>query len=117
MRRLKQQLCAAVKASMTGGKAKAPDAGRDLWNAFQRLSQTRTYHMAGPNPIQPSEIVAWCQLMRMPLMPWHIEILLAMDSAWLDRAYARTKAPEGVKTLPPISKHSLSAGLLDAIMG
>lgn len=117
MEHLKKHLCAAVTASLTGGKDKPPDAGRELWNAFQGLSATRTYHPAGPNPIQPSEIVAWCRLLRLPLSPHHADILLAMDQVWLGHAYAGSKAPQGVKALPPVSKTPLTAGLLDAILG
>ena len=117
MDKLRKQLCAAVVASLAGGKIIPPEAGRDLWNAFQRLSRTRTYHAAGPNPIQPSEIRAWCELMRQPLEPRHVEIILAMDEAWLTRAYARAAAPDGARTLPPVSKHPISAALLDAVLG
>ncbi|MBB1498459.1 hypothetical protein [Paracoccus sp. MC1862] len=117
MDRLQNQLCAAVKAALAGGKVRPPEAGIELWKAFQRLSATRTYHPAGPNPIQPSEIAAWCQLMRMPLEPRHVEIILAMDGAWLDQAYARDRTPDGVKTLPPISQQPLTVALLDAVMG
>lgn len=114
MRVLEKQLCAVLAS---GDLSLMPEAGRELWNAFQRLSSTRTYHAGGPNPIQPSEIVAWCRLMRKPLEPRHVNILLEMDRAWLDQAFAKSRAPEGVKALPPVSKHALSAGLLDAIMG
>lgn len=117
MIKLREQLCSAVATSMSGGRANPPEAGRALWNAFQRLSATRTYHAGGANPIQPTEIRAWCDLMCMPLEARHTEILMAMDEVWLDRAYAKVKAPDGVKVLPPISKHSLSAGLLDAMVG
>lgn len=114
---LKKQLCAAVAASPAGRKVRPPEAGIALWNAFQRLSATRTYHPAGPNPIQPSEVLAWCQLMGIPLAPRHVDIILAMDEAWLDQAYARDRTADGVKTLPPISRQPLTAALLDAVMG
>lgn len=117
MNRLSRQLCDAVSTNLSGQKARPPEAGRDLWNAFQRLSATRTYHAGGPNPVQPSEVLAWCQLTRQPLDPGHVEIIFAMDRAWLERAYSGAKVRDGVKTLPPISAHPLSAGLLDAIMG
>lgn len=117
LNRLKKQLCAAVMAALTGRKVRPPEAGLELWNAFQRLSATRTYHPAGPNPIQPSEIAAWCQLMRMPLEPRHVDIITAMDAAWLDQAYARDRAaPDGVKTLPPVSQVPLTAALFDAVL-
>ncbi|WP_353428934.1 phage tail assembly chaperone [Paracoccus denitrificans] len=117
MNRLRKQLCAAVTASLTGQKGNPPETGRALWNAFQGLSVTRTYHPAGPNPIQPSEVLAWCQLHRMPMEPRHVEILLAMDQAYLDHAYAAAKRPEGVKAMAPVSKTPLTAGLLDAMFG
>lgn len=115
MDRLKQQLCAAVRASLSGKPARHPEAGRELWNAFQRLSATRTYHPAGPNPIQPSEILAWCDLMRLPLAPHHVDIIMAMDRAFLDHVTSR--APAGVKAMAPVSETPLTAGLLDAILG
>lgn len=117
MDRLTNHLCAAVRASLRNEKRRLPEAGLLLWNAFQGLSATRTYHAAGPNPIQPSEIAAWCQLHRLPLAPRHVDILLAMYQAWLDHAYAAARRPEGVKALPPVSKTPLTAGLLDAILG
>lgn len=117
MNRLSHQLCTAVTAGLRGEKGRPPEAGLMLWNAFQSLSAARTYHPAGPNPIQPSEIFAWCQLHRLPLAPRHVDILLAMDQAWLDHAYAKARAPDGVKALPPISAQPISAALLDAVMG
>ncbi|MGA0617415.1 phage tail assembly chaperone [Paracoccus sp. KR1-242] len=117
MDRLTKQLCAAVKAALAGQKVAPPEAGRAIWNAFHSLSGTRTYNPAGPNPIQPSEMAAWCQLMRLPLEPRHVAALLAMDVAWLDHAYSRTKAPDGVNVLPPISKMPLTTALLDAMLG
>ena len=115
---LSRQLCAAVKAHLTGRKVPPPEAGVLLWNAFQRLSSTRTYHMAGPNPLQPSEIEAFCRTMRLPLEPRHVAILMEMDRAWLDQAYAGKAAEaKGVKTLPPVSQRSLSAALFDAVVG
>lgn len=117
MDRLQRHLCAAVKASLIGQKGRPPEAGLLLWNAFQRLSATRTYHAAGPNPIQPSEIEAWCRLMGQPLQPRHVAVILAMDAEWLAQAYARTQAPDGVKVLAPVSQTPISAALLDAILG
>ncbi|WP_313349941.1 hypothetical protein [Paracoccus sp. (in: a-proteobacteria)] len=117
MDRLRKQLCAAVKASLAGQKVRLPEAGRALWNAFQGISGQRTYSMVGPNPIQPSGIDAWGRLMRLPLEPRHVAIIIAMDQAYLDHAYAAAKGPKGVKTLPPVSKTPLTAGLLDAVLG
>ncbi|WP_323716958.1 phage tail assembly chaperone [Paracoccus aminovorans] len=114
---LKKRLCASVVATLRDEKDRPPEADLLLWNAFQRLSATRTYHPAGPNPIQPSEIAAWCQLHRLPLAPHHVDILLAMDQAWLDHAYAAAKTPPGVKLMAPVSTTPLTAALLDVVLG
>ena len=118
LRRMERQLCDAVRASLRRERANPPEAGVMLWNLFHRLSNLRTYHAAGPNPIQPGEVVAYCVLMRLPLEPHHARILFAMDAAWLDQAHALARAaPDGVKALPPISKRPISAALLDAVLG
>ncbi|WP_323009838.1 hypothetical protein [Paracoccus sp. (in: a-proteobacteria)] len=114
--RLSRQLCGAVTAALSGERVRPPEAGRPLWNAFQRLNATRSYHMAGPNPISFAEIDAFARLMRLPLEPWHITILMDMDAAWLAGAQ-KAKVPEGVKTLPPVSKHGISAALFDLVTG
>ncbi len=88
-----------------------------LWGAFQSLCRTRTYNPHGPNPIAYAEIDAWCRLQRVPLEPAHVRILVAMDEAWLGHAFARKNAPDGVKTLPALSKQAISPALLDAMMG
>ncbi|MDQ7775532.1 MAG: hypothetical protein Q4615_06285 [Paracoccus aminovorans] len=117
MSSLSRHLCAAVTSTLRGEKIRPPEAGLLLWNAFQGLSATRTYHPAGPNPIQPSEIAAWCRLHRLPLAPHHVDILLAMDQAWLDHAYAAAKTPPGVKVMAPVSATPLTAALLDVVLG
>lgn len=114
--RLSRQLCAAVTAALSGSKVGPPEAGLPLWNAFQRLNATRSYHMAGANPITFAEIEAFTRLMRLPLEPWQVVILLEMDTAWLAGAQ-RAKVPEGVKNLPPVSKHAISAALFDLVTG
>lgn len=115
--RLSRQLCAAVTAALSGGKVRPPEAGLPLWNAFQRLNAARSYHMAGANPITFAEIEAFARLMRQPLEPWQVAILLDMDAAWLGHAMKGSAVPEGVKALPPISKQPLNAALLDVVMG
>lgn len=118
LNRLSRQLCAALEAALAGRKVQPPEAGRIFWNTFQRLSVTRSYHAAGPNPIQPSEIETFCRITRTPLEPHHIMILMAMDRAWIDQAYAGQKARDkGIKSLPPVSTRPISAGILDAMMG
>lgn len=105
-------------------EAKAPTvpripAGGDLlFRWFIDLHQARTYHAAGPNPISHSEILAYAQLMRWPIEPRHVSILRAMDRTYLEVSMKpQAAAPEGVKTLPPISTAPVTAGLVDAMFG
>uniref|UniRef100_A4WSA5 Uncharacterized protein n=1 Tax=Cereibacter sphaeroides (strain ATCC 17025 / ATH 2.4.3) TaxID=349102 RepID=A4WSA5_CERS5 len=111
---LANALCAALLEHLEGGPARPPEAGLVLWNAFIALSRARRYSGGGPDALAFSEIAAWCALMRTPLLPEHVEILTQMDAVWLAHAYnERRRAPDGVKALPPVSKHGLTAQLFD----
>jgi len=111
------RLCAALQAALDGGTPRPPLGDYPLWNAFAALSRRRGVGMAGANPITYAEIDAWCRLTRTPLEPHHLEIILALDAVWLDHAAkGRAVAPEGVKTLPPVSAQGLSPALFDVLM-
>lgn len=116
---LSNLLCDHLRMSLSGARPGPVPAGGDLlWRWFLDLNRSRSYHTAGPNPISYSEILAYGTLMRWPIEPRHVVILLAMDAVMLDLARAkRTPAPEGVKTLPPISSRPMSAGMFDAMFG
>lgn len=43
------------------------------------------------NPLQPSEVEAWCRLMQIELTPWEAETLFKMDAAFLDRLTKKGK--------------------------
>lgn len=116
MNRLQKQLCAALEARMKGRKVQLPEGGGPVLDAFLALSRARSYGPLGPNPISFTEIAAWCSLMRVPLAPHHVRIITALDEVWLAQV-AKREAPEGVKALPPISEHPLSAGIFDAVFG
>ncbi len=94
-------------------------AGRELlWQWFTDLSRARTYNAAGPNPIAYGEIEAYARLHRWPLRPDHITALRQLDDAYLEHAYAKRQgAPEGVKTLPPLSEHPMTGAMFDALFG
>ncbi|RMC35357.1 hypothetical protein C9E81_08935 [Paracoccus alkanivorans] len=113
MSNLKTNLCKALKAHLTGGKARVPDGGREMLDAFQALSRARSWHQHGPNPISWEAMAAWSQLMRVPIEPHHAEIIMALDNVWLNHAMQRNNAPEGVKKIAPISEQPLSAALFD----
>lgn len=91
MDRLKHQLVAAISAQHNGRRLNIPVAGILLWNLYQQIAASRTYHSAGPNPISFTEIEAFARLHRWPLRPHHIGILRAMDNAVLEDAYRKQK--------------------------
>ncbi len=55
--------------------------------------------------------------MRTPIEPHHAELITALDDAWLSHAMRRDTTPDGVKVLPPVSQHPLSAALFDVAAG
>lgn len=119
MHRLERQLCEVVGKKVMGQKCRVPEAGRDLMQAFMRLSHSRSFSAHAPNPISFCEIEAWSRLMHVPLRPIDVAIISAMDGAFIN-AWCRKRdmgQAEGVKTLPPVSQQPLNAALLDAVMG
>ena len=121
MSRLTDLLCAELRRQL---QAKAqivpriPAGGDLLFRWFLDLHQARTFHAAGPNPISHSEILAYARLMQWPIEPRHVAVLRAMDRTYLDCQFqTKSEAPEGVRTLPPISTAPVTAGLIDAMFG
>lgn len=121
MSRLQDLLCAELRRQLEAKGPLAPripDGGALLWRWFLDLHKSRTLHSAGPNPIGYTEIVSYAAIMRWPIEPRHVMILRAMDQTYLEASLkAETSAPEGVKTLPPISSAPVTAGLVDAMFG
>lgn len=113
MSKLKTHLCKALKAHLTGGKARVPDGGREMLDAFMALSRARSWHAHGPNPISWEAMAAWSRIMRVPVQPHHAEIIMALDDVWMSHAMQRNNAPEGVKKIPQMSKQPLTAALFD----
>lgn len=118
--RLERQLVEALERHLrTGNPVRLPEAGHLVWEWFGDLSGTRTFHQAGPNPISYAEIGAYSRLGRLDLQPHHVELIRALDRAWLEHAYRQREgrtAPEGVKVLPRVSNQKLSAELLDGVI-
>lgn len=116
MTRFKRLILAALRGQLAGERTLPPLGAAPLWAAFHRLSRARTWHAHGPNPISFQEVEAYCRLFRVPFEPGHIDIITAMDEAWLAHSFEamRSKTSER-KTIPPASKRPLSAALFDAI--
>ncbi|QCM09093.1 hypothetical protein CFBP6625_01025 [Agrobacterium tumefaciens] len=98
-------------------RVRLPAGAELLWRWFNDLSQCRTFGFSGPDPIQYTAIDAYARVNRWPIAPHHVAILMAMDAVFLRYYAQRQRTAEGVKTLPPVSKVPLSAGLLDAMFG
>lgn len=117
--KLQRQLCRALRIILSGQRAIIPEAGRDLMGFFFQLSEARTWHAAGPNPIGFADIAACCHLMRQPLEPRHVALIRALDAVWVEHFYHRRLMTKdhGVKTLPPVSGQPLTAALFDVTAG
>lgn len=115
MKRLQRQIIAALRSQLTGGSAKPPVAGVQLWNVFGQLSGQRTWHAHGPNPISFADLEAFCRLMRLPLEPAHIRIILAMDRVWLEHGLAKLRT--GKDAPRQVSKAPMTVALFDALWG
>lgn len=57
--------------------------GGYLLEWFAQLNRFRTIGINGPDPIQPRTILDWCALTRTIIRPEEINILLAVDAAYL----------------------------------
>jgi hypothetical protein len=111
-------MCAALRTHLDGGPLSPPEGTRVLWQTFLRLSARRGTGQHGPNPITFGEIEAYTRLMRVPLEPEHVDVILGMDDVWLEHAgRARERAPEGVKTIPRSSGQPITPAMFDAVLG
>lgn len=115
--RLEKQLVAALERALDKAPTRIPEAGRLIWQWFIALSETRTYHMAGPNPISFAEMEAYAHLHRWPMEPRHVTIIRAMDAAWLAHANASGARREGKNAVPRSSSQPMTADLFDAVFG
>lgn len=121
MSRLQNILCAELRRqleSKTLTAPRIPAGGELLWRWFMDLHKSRTLHAAGANPISYAEIQSYASLMRWPIEPRHVMILRAMDETYLKASVMpQASAPEGVKTLPPVSSAPVTSALIDAMFG
>lgn len=107
-RRLRDQLCAALRRHLAGEPPAPPLAGVPLWQAFAVLSEGREWGHVTPQPIRPEAIEAWARLACVHLPPHHLAILQAMDRAWL---------AEAAKPAEKRPKAALTAEAFDAMFG
>ncbi|MEF2074348.1 phage tail assembly chaperone [Consotaella aegiceratis] len=109
--RLERQLVAAV----TNPRPHVPEAGRLLWQWFGELHEARGYGMVGPDPISHVEIEAWARLRRVQLQPHHVEIVRAMDAAWIEAAHKRND--QGAPAVARTTDQQINPAAFDAVFG
>ena len=54
-----------------------------LWQLFLQLSRTRGNTGYGLLPLSLVEIEAWTRLMCCPILPWELQAMLLLDSAYM----------------------------------
>lgn len=89
-----------------------PWAGRRVWSIFLDLNATRGGNGFGPNPIGYTEIEAWARLNREPVRPWEIEIISALDRAFLEKTGARSG-----NSRQNHSSQRMTTAMFDAVFG
>lgn len=118
MSRLQKHMVAALRSHLAGGKPDMPAGGDLLWTWFLDLSAGRSWHAAGPNPIAWTDMLAYTFLMRTRMEPHHLDIIRAMDAAYIEHFHSRSAPPpDGVKVLPPVSSRPMTGELFDALFG
>ena len=61
-----------------------PDVADHVWTWFWTLSKRRQRGFDGASPLTYSEIDAWLRVTRTIALPQEIDLIMAMDSAWLE---------------------------------
>jgi hypothetical protein len=88
-----------------------PPAGFRVWGIFLSLNVARGSSGFGPLPIGLQDMESYARLHRMPLRPFEVEILQALDLAYLEAAAEKRSngKPQEVSSRP------MSAELFDAM--
>jgi hypothetical protein len=107
-RRMAAQLLAALEAHcQTGGAPRVPVAGVPIWQAFAALCMRRQWHANGGQPLTLAEVQAQARLCGMVFAPHHVDLIFALDRAWLE-AMANPRPADAVPLTPD---------LFDAMLG
>lgn len=115
----KTKLVEALRESLKNGAGGVLPAGGDVfWAMFQSMAETRQHHGYGPLAISYQEMEAWSRLHRVPLEPHHVEIIRALDNAWLEHHIeGMTKRSNPLETkFTRVPLERLTATVFDAMM-
>mgnify|MGYP001809784583 CR=1 FL=1 len=111
--RLAKAASAALRAHLAGSPLRLPEAARIVWPIFLGLHGTRLMNEAGPQAITFAEIEAYAQLQRWPLLPHHVDLIRALDRAWLDHARGAPATP----TVTAGPGQNINPRAFDAVFG
>jgi hypothetical protein len=108
----KRALVAALADHLATGKPpRIPAGGELVWRWFLDLNATRGQGFAGPLPIGYAEISAYRHITRWPIEPRHVDLIMALDRAFLDHHYSSNRsAPER-----PVARQAMTAQVFDAM--
>jgi hypothetical protein len=70
-----------------------PPACADVWQLFLQLHRRRGGGF-GPQPLDESRLLAWCQLHGQHLTSWEVEAVFDLDSVWLQAESEARPKPE-----------------------
>jgi hypothetical protein len=70
-----------------GPEPEIPDVVSHVWNWFWVVNNRRQYSPNGPQPLTFSEIDSWVRRMDLDARPEEIEMLVAMDDAFITASY------------------------------
>jgi hypothetical protein len=76
-----------AKIAQFNDELKLPEFPKELgylWRVYQRIRRRMSSGFAGPNPIGWIDIDAFVRQTKFPLAPWEIELLEAIDDAYLE---------------------------------
>lgn len=80
------------KAHLTPEEPEIPEEVLHLVEWFHMLSASRRISEAGPMGLAPSDVLAWCTLSGVHMLPSEYEILTRMDAAYLTKMYEHREA-------------------------
>lgn len=92
-----------------------PVAGLRVWGIFLDLTRGRGGGF-GPAPIAYSEIEAYARVRREPIRPFELDMIRALDAAFMEFAAKRSKAEAGSEPAE-VQSRPMSGALFDALMG
>lgn len=103
-----------LREQLAGRPSTVPAGGVLIWRWFQDLCRTRQLGM-GPSHLTYAEIDAYARLYRWPLEPRHVDMILKLDSVWME--WARTAGtPSGeAKAAPSTSSQPMTPAAFDAV--